>query len=54
MAMAMAMAGSERPMPWIETERALKNSYELQTPTLLDEARSWHARFVRSGSMRPD
>ncbi|CAN5285341.1 acetyl-CoA hydrolase/transferase family protein [Brevundimonas staleyi] len=34
-------------------QRALKGSYGLQTPMLLDEALSWHSRFVRSGSMAP-
>ncbi len=33
--------------------RALKGSYGLQTPTLLDEALSWHNRFVETGSMLP-
>ena len=32
--------------------RALKGSYGLQSPTLLDEALSWHQRFVGTGSMR--
>ncbi len=32
--------------------RALKGSYGLQSPTLLDEALSWHQRFVETGSMR--
>ena len=34
-------------------QRALKGSYGLQTPMLLDEALSWHSRFVRTGSMAP-
>lgn len=42
-----------RPMLADYYGRALKNSDGLQTPTLLYEALSWHARFVRSGSMRP-
>lgn len=29
-------------------------SYGLQTPMLLDEALSWHQRFVRTGSMLPE
>lgn len=29
-------------------------SYGLQTPMLLDEALSWHERFVRTGSMLPE
>jgi len=32
-------------------ERSLKGSFGLQTPTLLDEALSWHSRFVKTGSM---
>jgi succinyl-CoA:acetate CoA-transferase len=32
--------------------RALTHSYGLQTPHLLDEALSWHQRFVETGSMR--
>lgn len=33
-------------------ERALRGSYGLQTPTLLNEALSWHQRYVETGSMR--
>jgi succinyl-CoA:acetate CoA-transferase len=33
-------------------ERAQKGAYGLQTPHLLDEALSWHSRFVRTGTMR--
>ena len=32
--------------------RARQHSYGQQTPTLLDEALSWHRRFVETGSMR--
>lgn len=32
--------------------RARANSYGQQTPTLLDEALSWHQRFINTGSMR--
>jgi len=32
--------------------RALGGSYGLQTPMLLDEALSWHQRYVLSGSMQ--
>ncbi|OIQ76697.1 succinyl-CoA:coenzyme A transferase [mine drainage metagenome] len=32
--------------------RALEHSYGLQSPSLLDEALSWHQRYVRTGSMR--
>ncbi len=31
--------------------RALEHSYGLQSPSLLDEALSWHQRYVRTGSM---
>ncbi|MBF0664183.1 MAG: acetyl-CoA hydrolase/transferase family protein [Brevundimonas sp.] len=41
-----------RPMLEDYYERALKGSYGLQSPTLLDEALSWHQRFVETGSMR--
>lgn len=34
-------------------ERAQKGAFGLQTPHLLDEALSWHSRFIRTGSMRP-
>ena len=33
-------------------DRALKGSYGLQSPTLLDEALAWHQRFVETGTMR--
>lgn len=33
--------------------RAQKSSYGLQTPVMLDEALSWHRRFVETGSMLP-
>ena len=42
-----------RPMLADYYRRALGGSYGLQTPMLLDEALSWHARFVKTGSMRP-
>jgi len=32
--------------------RAQSGAYGQQTPVLLDEALSWHSRFVRTGSMR--
>ena len=41
-----------RPMLADYYRRALTGSYGLQTPMLLDEALSWHQRFVRSGSMQ--
>jgi succinyl-CoA:acetate CoA-transferase len=40
-----------RPMLADYFERSLKGSFGLQTPTLLDEALSWHSRFVKTGSM---
>jgi succinyl-CoA:acetate CoA-transferase len=33
-------------------DRALKGSYGLQSPTLLNEALSWHQRFVETGTMQ--
>lgn len=33
-------------------QRALKGAYGLQTPHLLDEALSWHQRYVETGDMR--
>ena len=42
-----------RPLLQDYYARALKGSYGLQSPTLLDEALSWHQRFVETGSMRP-
>ena len=32
--------------------RAMLGSYGLQTPHLLQEALSWHQRFVETGSMQ--
>ena len=32
-------------------ERALKGSYGLQSPHLLNEALSWHQRYIDTGSM---
>lgn len=34
-------------------DRALKDSYGLQSPTLLNEALAWHQRFVETGTMQP-
>jgi succinyl-CoA:acetate CoA-transferase len=34
-------------------DRALTGAYGRHTPHLLDEALSWHSRFVRTGSMLP-
>jgi succinyl-CoA:acetate CoA-transferase len=36
---------------WDYHTRALQGAYGLQTPHLLDEALSWHRRFVETGSM---
>lgn len=41
-----------RPMLKDYYARALKGSFGLQSPSLLDEALSWHHRFVQTGSMR--
>ncbi|PZQ51483.1 MAG: propionyl-CoA--succinate CoA transferase [Rhodovulum sulfidophilum] len=42
-----------RPMLEDYYARALRGSYGQQTPTLLDETLSWHARFVGTGTMKP-
>jgi len=42
-----------RPMLTDYTERALHGAHGRHTPHLLDEALSWHSRFLRTGSMRP-
>jgi succinyl-CoA:acetate CoA-transferase len=42
-----------RPMLEDYYARALKGSYGLQSPSLLNEALSWHQRFVETGSMLP-
>jgi succinyl-CoA:acetate CoA-transferase len=34
-------------------DRALRGAYGLQTPHLLDEALSWHTRYLRTGTMLP-
>ncbi|MEG1453470.1 acetyl-CoA hydrolase/transferase family protein [Brevundimonas sp.] len=34
-------------------DRALSSSYGLQTPHMLNEALSWHQRFIETGSMLP-
>ena len=41
-----------RPMLRDYFGRASRESYGRHTPHLLDEALSWHQRFVRTGSMR--
>lgn len=41
-----------RPMLRDYFERASRESFGKHTPHLLDEALSWHQRFVRTGSMR--
>src|SRR3954465_16009033 len=42
-----------RPLLEDYFDRALRGAFGLQTPHLLDEALSWHARYVRTGSMAP-
>ena len=42
-----------RPMLKDYFERARKYSYGQQSPTLLDEALSWHQRYLKTGSMKP-
>ncbi len=42
-----------RPMIEDYYSRALEGSPGKHTPHLLDEALSWHVRFLRTGSMRP-
>lgn len=41
-----------RPLLRDYYQRAKAGSYGLQSPSLLDEALSWHQRFVETGSMR--
>jgi succinyl-CoA:acetate CoA-transferase len=43
-----------RPLLEDYFDRALRGAYGLQTPHLLEEALSWHARYVRTGSMAPE
>ena len=45
---------SFKPMLEDYYQRAMKESYGLQTPTLLNEALSWHQRFIDTGSMLPE
>jgi succinyl-CoA:acetate CoA-transferase len=42
-----------RPLLEDYFDRALSGAYGKHTPHLLEEALSWHARYVRSGSMMP-
>ncbi|MEJ2408502.1 MAG: acetyl-CoA hydrolase/transferase family protein [Novosphingobium sp.] len=42
-----------RPMLEDYCARAQKQSYGLQSPSILSEALSWHQRFVETGSMLP-
>lgn len=44
---------SYRPLLEDYFDRAQKHAYGLQSPTLLNEALSWHQRFVETGSMLP-
>lgn len=43
-----------RPMLRDYYDRAWKSSFGLHTPHLLDESLSWHQRYIRTGSMRPE
>jgi succinyl-CoA:acetate CoA-transferase len=42
-----------RPMLQDYFDRALNGAFGRQTPHLLDEALSWHVRYVQTGSMMP-
>ncbi len=42
-----------RPMLQDYFDRALKSSFGLHAPNILNEALSWHQRFVETGSMKP-
>jgi succinyl-CoA:acetate CoA-transferase len=42
-----------RPLLEDYVDRALSGAYGRQTPHLLDEALSWHTRFMTTGSMVP-
>jgi succinyl-CoA:acetate CoA-transferase len=42
-----------RPLLEDYFERAMKGAYGRQTPHLMEEALSWHARFMQTGSMMP-
>lgn len=42
-----------QPMLQDYFDRALKESFGKHTPHLLNEALSWHQRFVETGSMLP-
>lgn len=42
-----------RPMLQDYFDRARKNSYGKHTPHLLDEALSWHQRYIETGDMQP-
>jgi succinyl-CoA:acetate CoA-transferase len=43
-----------RPMLEDYFDRALSGAFGKHTPHLLEEALSWHARYVQTGSMRPE
>ena len=51
-------SGVRRPeyRPLLEDyfDRAQRAAFGLHTPHLLEEALSWHARYVRTGSMTPE
>jgi succinyl-CoA:acetate CoA-transferase len=42
-----------RPMLKDYYQRARKHSYGQQSPSLLNEALSWHQRYIDTGSMKP-
>src|SRR5690606_22305032 len=42
-----------RPLLEDYAERAFRDGYGRHTPHLLDEALSWHQRFIATGSMHP-
>jgi succinyl-CoA:acetate CoA-transferase len=43
-----------RPLLEDYFDRAQKGAFGLHTPHLLEEALSWHVRYVRTGSMAPE
>lgn len=42
-----------RPMLQDYFDRACRDSYAKHTPHLLNEALSWHQRYIDTGDMRP-
>ncbi|WP_036140317.1 acetyl-CoA hydrolase/transferase C-terminal domain-containing protein, partial [Novilysobacter defluvii] len=43
-----------RPLLQDYFDRASRESYGKHTPHLLGDALSWHDRFIRTGTMRPE